>query len=127
MQKEQIIQLVNKTIDKNDTVQGLVQDVTVLKQDVAVLKQDVALLKQDVSELKTDMTNLKHEVHRQGLIQEDMQKDVKTILQAVTPLIQKCEKIDPLKEQTQAQKEELSVVKEAVRLHITDTNIHQTA
>ena len=61
---------VNKKLDTIDTitvnieqdVTGLKQDVTVLKKDVTGLKQDVTVLKEDVTEIKQDTAVLKEDV-----------------------------------------------------------------
>ena len=111
MQENQVKQLVDEAISNNAIV--------------IQLKLDVAQNTKDISKNTKDIGLIKREVHRQGLIQEDMQKDLKTVVQAITPLLEKYQKIDKLEDQMGEQKEGLAIVRDVVGLHIADTTIHR--
>ena len=153
MTETQFKQTIDDVISKNGIVLGLCRDVDGLKQDVCGLKQDVCGLKQDVCGLKQDVGGLKqnfaelsnevhrrgiiqedmqkdlkmlrNEVHRQGLIQEDMQKDLRTIVQAITPLLKKTERTEDLENKLQDHQDKIEVTQVVLRTHINDANVHK--
>jgi chromosome segregation ATPase len=106
-------------------VAGLKTDVAGLKTDVAGLKTDVAGLKTDVAELKTDVAGLKDEQHRQGLMLEDLQGNVQRVLEALTPVLKKGERVDAHDAALERQAEDLAVTKSALRAHISDDKLHR--
>jgi chromosome segregation ATPase len=154
MKETQFKQAVDDVISNNGTIKELKTDVSQLKTDVSQLKTDVSELKTDVSQLKTDVSQLKTDVsqlktdvsqlkhtqeemntrlqgveteqHRQGLIQEDMQKDLRTIAQAVTPLLKNSTKTQTIEDQLRDQKDQIEVTQIALRDHFADPLAHQT-
>jgi DNA repair exonuclease SbcCD ATPase subunit len=101
---------VDEVIDNNGTIKEL--------------KTDVSQLKTDVSQLKDDQVEIKTELHRQGLIQEDMYKKMNTIAEAVTPLLRHFEKAQRIENELQDQKDQIDVTQVALRQHMTDPCAH---
>ena len=96
--------------------------------DEVISKNEIVLeLKSDVAVLKSDVSCLKSEQHRQGLILEDMQCNVRTIVQALSPLLRNSEKTQALVDGQHEQNERIDVTQEVLRTHIGDKNIHRTA
>ena len=104
MTEIQFKQSVNEVIDHNPTI--------------VEMKSNVAELKSDVAELKTEQ-------HRQGLILEDVQSNMRTIAQAISPLLAKSEKIDRLETHQVAQRDEIEVTQAVLREHIRSAKVHR--
>ena len=141
MTKIQFKEAVNETIDRNPTILGLKSDVTELKSDVAELKSDVTELKSNFAAFKIEQHSQGAELHRQGaelhrqgnelhrlgLLFEDMQSDIRTIAQAVSPFIAKVEKIDALETNQGTQRDQIEVTQTVLREHISNPRAHRAA
>jgi chromosome segregation ATPase len=131
----EIKMVVDAAIEENQSIKDLKTDVSVLKTDVSALKTDVSALKTDVSVLKTDVAELKvtaakhsqkldrldEKIHHQGLLFENMQKDLKLILDAVIPSkerVMQINKIEDLVDQHDHRLHALEItLKDHVRSH----------
>ena len=113
MKEKKFKQAVDEVITDNGTVKEL-------KTDVSQLKSDVRQLKQTQDEMKT-------ELHRQGLIQEDMHQKLITIAEAVTPLLKHSEKAQRIENELHDHKDQLDVTQIALRNHIADPSAHRGA
>jgi hypothetical protein len=109
---------INELIESSPIVKTLCADVLVLKEDVAGLKTDVAGLKTDVAELKVEQ-------HRQGLMLEDLQGNVQRILEALTPVLKKGERVDAHEVALERQADDLAITKSALRAHVSDDTLHR--
>ena len=117
MKETQFKQAVDVTISNNDTIKEMKTDVSQLKTDVSQLRE----------EMNTRFNGVESELHRQGLIQEEMQKDLRTIAQAVTPLLKNSAKTRTIEEQLGDQKDQIEVTQISLRDHLADPFAHRPA
>ena len=85
-----------------------------------------SLLKSDGAVLKSDVSCLKSEQHRQGLILEDLQSNVRTIVHALSPLLRNSEKTQALVDGQHELKDRIDVTQEVLRTHKKDNRTYPT-
>ena len=104
---------VNETIDRNPTIMEL--------------KSDFAAFKIELHRQGNEQHRQGNELHRLGLLFEDMQSNIRTIAQAVSPFIAKAEKIDSLETNQGTQRDQIEVTQTVLREHISNPRAHRAA
>ena len=122
--KQDVFEIVDEAIEDNKTIKILKSDVKTLKSDVKTLKSDVKTLKSDVKTLKSDMSCVKHEQHKQGLILEDMQDNIRLLVEGVSPLLQKSSAMESIDQKILRNRDEITIVKAGLKSHMADTDAH---
>ena len=73
-QTKEVFNLLTKCVNG---IQGIREDVSILKQDVFILKQDVSVLKQDMTEAKQDISEMKLDISELKEGQKRIEKEVR--------------------------------------------------
>jgi len=105
-------------------VDGLRTDVNGLRTDVDGLRTDVNGLRTDVDGLRTDVNGLREEVRWNGVVTEDIQANVRRILEVVTPAIQKTELVDQHSQTLDTLQTDVTVTQQVLKAHIADKDRH---
>ena len=108
--RQDVFEIVDEAIEDNKTIK--------------TLKSDVKTLKSDVKTLKSDMSCVKHEQHKQGLILEDMQDNIRLLVEGVSPLLQKSSAMESIDQKISNNRDEIIIVKSGLQSHMADTDAH---
>ena len=77
-----------------------------------------------ITSTRDDVHEGKEELHRIGLLQEDMQMTMRQILDAVTPLAKKGDLVDCHGQSIDDLREDAAITKQVLKQHIADRRIH---
>ncbi len=102
----------------------LVDEVISMNKKFIKLESDVTVLKVDVAELKTDLKATRFEMHRMGVFQEEMNSDMKFMLEAMTGFIKKYDEFDKDVESEKEFEMRLDINEKVLKSHIRDKKIH---
>jgi len=111
MKAAQLALTIDKVIEENATIQGL--------------KAGQKRQGNDIHVLKDEQRRLADEQHRQGVILEDIQSQVETIAEAVTPLLRNSEEIPRLKNTLESHSQEITMTQHTLKHHIKDPDAHR--
>ena len=117
MNATQLELTIDRAIEKNASIQEL-------KTGQRRQGGDIQELKDGQKREGGDIQVLKDEQHRQGVILEDIQSQIQTIAEAVTPLLRKSEAMPEIKSTFKSHSQEITMTQQSLKHHIKDPNAH---
>ena len=109
--------IVREEIAAAPVVTTMQANIATLQDDVALLKDDVAVLKDDVSVLKDDVSALKDEQRRQGVLLENLESKMDTVLEMLSANLHVKQQVDGYEDRLQKLEADNDMVKSTVALH----------
>jgi len=113
-------------------IENLERKQTNIERDIGDIRQDQASMKQVQEEFKLHFVSLEkrherheQETHRQGIVQEDLQQDMRAIAEAVYPLLKKSAEMSDFDGALKKHDAEIKITKTVLKGHIQDKSIHR--
>jgi len=117
MEAAQLTTIIDNAIGKNVAIQTLKDEQQ--RQGEVQRQQSSAILG-----LKDEQRRQGDQLHRQGVILEDMQGQIQMIAEAFTPMLTSFEEMPKIKSTLKSHKQEISMTQQALKLHMKDPHAH---